>query len=357
MKKKILTKKEIDDIIGSLKDMTFLKDIKANPFFDEWNILGLHPSASIKEIKKRHRELSMIHHPDRGGDSSRMAEINQAKDFLLKWYSRFGPEEEEGEEMEEEKIEIKLDAEIMHLIPPPTEDELQRLEQSIIDEGCRDPLVLWDDILLDGHHRYDICLRYEIPFKTIVKGFDDREQAKYWVICNQLARRNLPPEQISYLRGLKHTIEENQQELKSQSETLNEPRKPGRPFRGGDTASRLAKEFGVSRATIFRDSKFAEAVDKMPEEEKKKILSGKSKKTKKEIMGEPKKGAGRRSKFLSDAAKKKIEQTEKMSEEFKEAWNKYIEQIAKAKRWGWQETSKIAAIQATQTCFDIIEAR
>ena len=80
-----------------------------------------------------------------------MAEINQAKDFLLKWYSRFGPEEEEGEEMEEEKIEIKLDAEIMHLIPPPTEDELQRLEQSIIDEGCRDPLVLWDDILLDGH--------------------------------------------------------------------------------------------------------------------------------------------------------------------------------------------------------------
>ena len=77
----------------------------------------------------------------------------------------------------------------------------------------------------------------------------------------------------------------------------------------------------------------------------------------KEKMGEPKKGAGRRSKFLSDAAKKKIEQTEKMSEEFKEAWNKYIEQIAKAKRWGWQETSKIAAIQATQTCFDIIEAR
>ena len=66
MKKKILTKKEIDDIIGSLKDMTFLKDIKANPFFDEWNILGLHPSASIKEIKKRHRELSMIHHPDTG---------------------------------------------------------------------------------------------------------------------------------------------------------------------------------------------------------------------------------------------------------------------------------------------------
>jgi len=255
------------------------EDFKDNPFFREWNILGLHPSASAKDIKKRHRELSMIHHPDRGGEPSKMAAINQAKDFLLKWYSRFAPEDEEGETMEKK---INLDPEFMSLIPPLSLDERERLEQSLIEEGCRDPLILWDDILIDGHHRYDICLRHEIPFKTIVKGFDDREQAKLWVIRNQLARRNLTSEQTAYLRGEEWKLTEKQPgERTDLTSDQNEPRLT--------KLESIAEKHGVSPATIKRDSKYAEAIDRMPEEEKKEILSGKSKKSKKEIIGEEKK--------------------------------------------------------------------
>lgn len=44
-------------------------------------VLGLQPATSQTraDIEAAHRKLAMDHHPDRGGDSSRMAEINDAK--------------------------------------------------------------------------------------------------------------------------------------------------------------------------------------------------------------------------------------------------------------------------------------
>ena len=46
-------------------------------------------------------------------------------------------------------------------------EELQRLELSLLEEGCRDPLVVWKEqgILLDGHNRLALCQRHSIPFQ------------------------------------------------------------------------------------------------------------------------------------------------------------------------------------------------
>lgn len=41
-------------------------------------VLGVHPTASPAEIAAAYRELARIHHPDAGGSSERMAEINDA---------------------------------------------------------------------------------------------------------------------------------------------------------------------------------------------------------------------------------------------------------------------------------------
>jgi curved DNA-binding protein CbpA len=46
-------------------------------------ILGVPPGASIDEITMAYRHLAADHHPDRGGDTERMAEINAARDALL----------------------------------------------------------------------------------------------------------------------------------------------------------------------------------------------------------------------------------------------------------------------------------
>lgn len=46
-------------------------------------LLGLDPSASHEQIREARRSLSLLHHPDRGGDPETMARINRAADELL----------------------------------------------------------------------------------------------------------------------------------------------------------------------------------------------------------------------------------------------------------------------------------
>src|SRR5450759_1229449 len=64
---------------------------------------------------------------------------------------------------------------------------------SILTEGCRDSLVLWDNKLIDGHNRYEICTKNNIPFGVTNKSFDSRDDVSIWMIKNQFGRRNLVP--------------------------------------------------------------------------------------------------------------------------------------------------------------------
>tara|TARA_R110000868_G_scaffold116620_1_gene310242 strand:+ start:1713 stop:2975 length:1263 start_codon:yes stop_codon:yes gene_type:complete len=86
---------------------------------------------------------------------------------------------------------LKIDKEFKSLIPPLGREELLQLEENIKQDGCRDPLVVWGDILVDGHNRFDICTRNEIKFKTVSHKFNDRTEAIIWIIDNQFGRRNL----------------------------------------------------------------------------------------------------------------------------------------------------------------------
>ena len=84
-----------------------------------------------------------------------------------------------------------IDNEFKGLIPPLTDEEYKGLEESILKDGCRDALVLWGEIIVDGHNRYEICTRHNIPFKTVQKEFTSRDEVMLWMLQNQLARRNL----------------------------------------------------------------------------------------------------------------------------------------------------------------------
>ncbi|MEL4178097.1 plasmid replication/partition related protein [Roseateles sp. PN1] len=77
-------------------------------------------------------------------------------------------------------------------IDPLTPDEHQALERSILAEGCRDALVLWGDVLVDGHNRYGICQKHGIPFQTVQNTrFKSMDDVHLWMIDQHLGRRSV----------------------------------------------------------------------------------------------------------------------------------------------------------------------
>src|SRR5262249_10157312 len=109
-------------------------------------------------------------------------------------------------------VQFTIDPDFQALISPLSDDELTQLEANLRAEGCRDPLVEWEEEggLLDGHHRYDICQKHDLPFEVHRLSLPSREAAINWIINNQLGRRNLTPEQQSYLRGKRYNLEKKQ---------------------------------------------------------------------------------------------------------------------------------------------------
>lgn len=100
--------------------------------------------------------------------------------------------------------DTQIDREFQALIPPLTPDELDGLEASLIEDGCRDDLIVWKEtgILLDGHNRREICLRLGIPWGIDEKSFPDRDHAKQWIMRHQLSRRNLSESQRALLASM-----------------------------------------------------------------------------------------------------------------------------------------------------------
>lgn len=173
---------------------------------------------------------------------------------------------------------IVIRKEFKELIPQLKSDELEQLEENILKEGVRDPLILWpigeEFILIDGHNRYSVCVKHKLdfPFKKI--DFKDDEEARDWMIRNQLGRRNLSPEQQSYLRGLRYNNEKSQGKRSDLTSGQNDQK-----LNTESTAEILAKEYNVSPKTIVRDAEFAKGLDviaKKDPELKKKILKGES---------------------------------------------------------------------------------
>ena len=49
---------------------------------------------------------------------------------------------------------IIIDEEFKGLLPELDKETYESLEANILQNGCRDSLVLWGDILIDGHNRF-----------------------------------------------------------------------------------------------------------------------------------------------------------------------------------------------------------
>jgi hypothetical protein len=80
-------------------------------------------------------------------------------------------------------MNITVSEELRAYIDPLTPHEHEALERSLLAEGCRDALVLWGDVLVDGHNRYGICSRLGIAFNTVQNTqFKSMDDVHLWMI-------------------------------------------------------------------------------------------------------------------------------------------------------------------------------
>ena len=107
--------------------------------------------------------------------------------------------------------DLIIDEEFESVIPPLTNEEFELLKESVLNDGeVYHPLVVWNNIIVDGHHRYKILKEHpEVKYRIKERAFENRYEAISWIGLNQLGRRNLNDAQKHHLALLMDFVETN----------------------------------------------------------------------------------------------------------------------------------------------------
>ena len=166
--------------------------------------------------------------------------------------------------------DIRIDPEFRELVPALPDQERAALQENLLRDGCRDPLVVWKGrgILLDGHHRLQLCREHDIAYTTAEVSLPSRDAAKVWIITNQFGRRNLTPYQRAELAlALKPLLAQAAKKRRAQAEGRPRGEKKASvpqnsaEERFGETRDELADTAGVSHDTIAKVEYIAEHAD------------------------------------------------------------------------------------------------
>lgn len=157
---------------------------------------------------------------------------------------------------------IIINPQLRDYIDPLTQHEYLALERSLLKEGCRDALVLWQETLIDGHNRYAICQKHGIPFQTKQNDqFNSLEDVMLWMIDNHLARRSVSSFQRGVLALRKKDIINTRRKDKSSQEKAQEAElalKDPDPV-PVETREEIAKVAGLSKPAVAQIEKIRKA--------------------------------------------------------------------------------------------------
>ncbi len=150
------------------------------------------------------------------------------------------------------------------LLPPLTDEQLSLLEADILENGCYTPIIANEDmVIVDGHNRFHICEKHDLPYRTVVFSFADDLEAKEWALNTQKSRRNLSINELCKIAmKLRPDVEarakanmssgggdQKSEAAKSGSTTLSNP------ISAIDTRKELAKTVGVGEVTMGKAMK------------------------------------------------------------------------------------------------------
>lgn len=170
--------------------------------------------------------------------------------------------------------ELKINPELKDFIPPLSGEEKKQLEDSLLKYGYKGaPIYIWNDYIVDGHNRYELCKKHniEFPVEELILGDDATIiDVMEWMINTQLGRRNLPPAQrLAVMDKFKRKIQEQAKSTQgTRTDLTSSPN--GEKVISTHTDKELAKMAGVGTGTVARFNKVMKSDD---EELKKKVLS------------------------------------------------------------------------------------
>lgn len=170
--------------------------------------------------------------------------------------------------------ELKINPELRDFIPPLSGEEKKQLEDSLLKYGYKGaPIYIWNDYIVDGHNRYELCKKHNIEFPVEELILDDDAtiiDVMEWMINTQLGRRNLPPAQrLAVMDKFKRKIQEQAKSTQgTRTDLTSSPN--GEKVISTHTDKELAKMAGVGTGTVARFNKVMKSDD---EELKKKVLS------------------------------------------------------------------------------------
>ena len=153
---------------------------------------------------------------------------------------------------------LKVNPEYKAMVPRPSAEDYRALETDIILKGkATEPIVInKDDVILDGHTRYDICRSNGCFFTTRLMEFDNQLDEKLYVLTTNLYRR--------------HLNDFKKVEMAKPLERLLKEKAKNRMIEGGKGASfeeplhvneEVSKLIGVSKSTYERAKKVRDEGD------------------------------------------------------------------------------------------------
>jgi len=94
------------------------------------------------------------------------------------------------------------------LFPLMEGEEFEEFKKDIEKKGCREPIVILDEMILDGRNRWRAC--EELGINPPIKEWCSDESPVEFVISMNLHRRHLSPEQKAYAIGNQYKLEKKE---------------------------------------------------------------------------------------------------------------------------------------------------
>jgi hypothetical protein len=115
--------------------------------------------------------------------------------------------------------ELKFNDKFKRAAPRLTDDEYIRLKTLIKKDGkVHNPILTWNDVIIDGHNRYEIAFANDIPFTTKSISFESDEEAIIWIKENAISQRNMTDfAKIELVKEIEILLKEIGKKKKSES--------------------------------------------------------------------------------------------------------------------------------------------